>query len=96
MSHPNSSYDPTDPVRIDDDRAAVAWPDGFTLDQMRSLKHELRTPLRILICKLAECCCETSEKSRILESATADVVRSENAHYEADSQEFVHEGEDYG
>jgi hypothetical protein len=105
MSHPDPRHDPRDRVHTEDhprspvrDPHVTVWPDSLIISELRALRPQLRTPLKILIYKLTQTQGVWSEKAAILEQAAGALISLEDAYYDAQSAEdegYLHEGEDY-
>ena len=105
MSHPDPRHDHADRVRTEDhphapvrDPHVTVWPDSLIISELRALRPQLRTPLKILIYKLTQTQGVWSEKAEILERAAGALLSLEDAYYDAQYAEdegYLHEGEDY-
>lgn len=105
MSHPQPGFDPRDRVHTEDhprspvrDPHVTVWPDSLIISELRALRPQLRTPLKILIYKLTQTQGVWSEKAEILERAAGALISLENHYYDAQYAEdegYLHEGEDY-
>jgi hypothetical protein len=74
------------------DPQAPEWPDSLLIQELQTLRHELRIPLKILIYTLTQCVCASSGKAEILDRATGAIVQREDAHYDAQQDGYIHEG----